>query len=101
MQATKHDLSHDSTKLDYQALVKTAGIAVALSKERVHEHLNKLYNFGLNGKRDLVSLELNSQWLCRAAEQLQVSAETYATLLGGLDRHELEIINKPEIEEEM
>jgi hypothetical protein len=94
MNKTQNDLSHDLAQLDYQALINTAKIGLGSTMESISQYLGKLRDIGLYGCLDTVALKLNSQWLCDEAQKLQIVGETLATLIGGLDRGTIEIINK-------
>ena len=89
MQITKNDLSHNSTKLDYMAMLRTAQIAFAHTRNEVERLVQKTHD--LNPHTDH---SLTCEWLLREAGQLAVAAEMVHTLEGGLEREELEVINK-------
>ncbi len=95
MDRTKHDLSFNSTSLDYMALLKTAEIAFALSKREVGRHMNTLSMYPLKS-----CFYLDAQWLEDEAKHLSIAAETLYTLREGLSREELKVVNKPEVKEE-
>ena len=99
MDLTQHDLSHNEVKLDYQALVKTAEIAVGRAKQELNRYSGKIDEaIGAYDKMfDGVSLRLNAQLLLNEAEYLCIACETLSALKGGLDREDVIIINKPEI----
>ena len=105
MKVTNHDLSYNSTKLDYQALLDTARIAYHNSVENVSRGLNRLRDYDFKAITDKtnssnIGIKSEAEFLASIANQLQIVAETYVTLKEGLKREELEVINKPEIEEE-
>lgn len=89
MNRTKHDLSYNSTKLDYQAMLATAESAFAQLREAAYRELSELQKYPLEG-----CFHLHAEWLERYAKQLTVVAETMYTLRGGLERQEVEIVNK-------
>jgi len=91
MKHTQNDLSHDSTKLDYQALVRTAGIAFSHSRNEIERLLHKTYDLNSH-----INHSLTSERIFDEASKLVVAAETLHTLEGGLSRSQLEIVNKPE-----
>ena len=91
MNRTKHDLSYNSTKLDYQALIDTANIAVGHCVEKVSHYLSEFH------KLDVKPTPSVTQWLEREGRYLAIANETLHTLREGLEREELEIINKPEV----
>ena len=93
---TKHDLSADVVKLDYEALVETAEIAFVETREAVSRYLDELREMEISN----VSRSMTANWLADEAKTLAVSAETYSTLVDGKTRSHVEIINKPKVEEE-
>ncbi len=98
MNLTKHDLSYDETKLDYQALVRTADIAFVHTRNEIERLLHRTHDIPTEGQP-----VINSHVCGRIndlAEQLAVSAETAHTLHEGLTRHRLKVINKPKVKEE-
>ena len=96
MDLTQHDLSSNEVKLDYQALIKTAEIAVGKAKQEVYRHHSKI-DEACFPKFDGVALKLNAQWLLDEAKYLCIACETLSALKGGLDREDVIIINKPEV----
>ncbi len=106
MQHDQHDLSADSVKLDYQAMLRTALIAVGRSKNACERELSAVQDYQIYyGNKaetqgyDDVKFASAALRLAEYAEQLSVAAATYTTLRGGLSRHEVIIVNKPEIAE--
>lgn len=99
MNETKHDLSFDSTKLDFQALVKTAAIAYSKSRYEIERELSELQHQFNTVDFESASFPLCAERLASAAKQLSVAASTYHTLLNAYNRHEITIINKPEVKE--
>ena len=95
MQVTKNDLSYDQTKLDYQAMLTTAEVAFAGLRENIRHHLDKLSEYPLTG-----CFYLTTGYIASDAKYLNIIAETLHTLREGLTRHELEVVNKPEVKEE-
>ena len=95
MKHTEHDLSYNSTKLDYQALLRTARIAFAHTRNELNRHLHQTHEF--NPIPDYAHL---ARLINEEAEQLVIAAETMHTLKEGLTREELEIVNKPKVKEE-
>lgn len=91
---TKHDLSFDKTKLDFDALMRTASIAYSNSRCEVERLLSELQNTFPEGYKS-AKFPLDGERLAKAAEQLAVAASTYHTLVNAMDRNEIEIINKP------
>lgn len=92
MNHTKNDLSYNSTKLDYMALIQTAESAYASLLTSINKHSGILWETSDNVKR-----YLEAGYLERDANQLVIIAETLSTLKEGLTREELIIVNKPEI----
>jgi len=90
MQQTQHDLSYDKTTLDYEALLATSQIAFHHCIEEISKYTNNLREF----PKPKFCYGLSAQWLAREANHLVTVAETMETLLGGLERSELVIINK-------
>ena len=99
MDLTQHDLSSNEVKLDYQALVWTAEIAVGKAKQEICRYYNKIDNACL--PFDGTALRLNAQWLLSEAKCFCIACETLSALKGGLDREDVTIINKPEIKLEV
>jgi hypothetical protein len=96
MQATKNDLSYNLTKLDYKALVQTSEIAYG-------QLLNTIYKeyCVLQGTSDNTKRWLEAGYLKNHAIQLAIVAETLSTLIEGLSREELIVVNKPEVIKEV
>ena len=92
MNYTKHDLSYNSTKLDYMALILTAESAYASLLTSINKRSSILWETSDNIKR-----YLEAKYLERDANQLVIIAETLSTLKEGLTREELIIVNKPVI----
>ena len=95
MNVTQNDLSFNSTKLDYKALLTTAEIAFAHSREEINRHLSSLYKYPLEG-----CFYLEAEHIEWEAKSLHIISETMYTLREGLTRQDLEIVNKPEVKEE-
>ena len=94
MQVTKNCLSYDQTELDYQAMLTTAEVAFTLLRESINRYLQKLNEYPLSECFYLTTAHLAGDAKC-----LNIVAETLHTLREGLDRYELRVVNKPEIEE--
>ena len=94
---TKNDLCGNHTKLDYQALLRVAAIAFGHSIEQIHQEYSILRQYPPCSNVELFS---HAEYLHKEAGKLAVIAETLATLQEGLDREELEIVNKPEVKGE-
>ena len=94
MQATMNDLSHNSTKLDYQAMLKTARIAFAHTRNELDKYLHQTHEI-----KPHLSYAHIARIIKEEADQLVIAAEVMDTLEGGLSREELEVVNKPEVKE--
>lgn len=92
MNITKNDLSFNSTKLDYKALVQTARIAYGQLLYTIFREYSLLQETQDNAKRWLEAGYLKSH-----SAQLAIVAETLSTLLEAESREELIVVNKPEI----
>ena len=92
MQNTKHDLSAGEVKLDYEALIRTAGIAYCAKKNAIGERLGELSDCDMKGEN--TSRYLTAHYLKQDAEALAIAAETYSTLLEGKKRDSVIIVNK-------
>ena len=91
MNATKNDLSYDSTSLDWQALEKSVTIAyssllneIRASSLKMH---NTLYHEGAADYQEAARM-------VSSAKQLVIVAETFHTVQGANCRRKLEIVNK-------
>jgi len=96
MDVTKNDLSYNSTKLDYQALVTTSKIAYGKLLISIYRQYRLLQETESNTKR-----YLEAKYLKDDAIQLVIVAETLSTLLEAESREELVIVNKPEVFKEV
>ena len=94
MDTTQNDLSHNHTKLDYQALLKCATIAFAHTRNEVEKYIHNTHSLDSD-----IHYSSDARRLLEEAKQMVIAAETMDTLKGGLTREELEIVNKPEIKE--
>ena len=94
MNKTQHDLSYNSTKLDYMALLRTSQIAFTHTRNELDRYLHQTYEL-----KPALSYDYLAGLIAQEAEQLVVAAETMHTLKEGLNREELEIVNKPEAKE--
>ena len=88
---TKHDLSANVVKIDYNALLETASIAFRLARDKVHKQLNELYDWNISN----TSRSLTANWLADEAKNLAIATETYSTLAEGKTRGVKELINIP------
>ena len=92
MNETMNDLSFDQTKLDYQAMLTTAEVAHSRCLGEIYRDYQELTRFPLTG-----CFYLSAQRLAVEAKYLVTISETLHTLREGLTRHELEVVNKPEV----
>jgi len=92
MQDTENDLSYDSTKLDYQAMLMTSKIAYSACLREIRKHHRDMTSF----KPPFIPY-LSARWLADEAKYLVIVAETMYTLEEGLSRSQLEVVNKPDV----
>ena len=97
MENTKHDLSYDEVKLDYEALIRTAEVAVGRTLENVNRYSSEVRTAW--DVKDWIGLSLSCERLEREAKWMNVAGETLSTLKNGLTRYNVIIVNKPEIKE--
>ena len=97
MTTSKHDLSFDSTKLDFEALTRTASVAYGATRRHIENELNELQHLLTHNEYARAMFPLTARQLAEDAERLAIAAETYHTLLNARHRNEIEIVNKPEI----
>jgi len=90
MEATKNDLSYNCAELDYDALITTARVAYSHSLREIYRQQQILQDTGSNTSR-----YLEAGWLLGEAKNLVVVAETLSTLLEGITRDNITLINKP------
>lgn len=96
MNVTKNDLSYNSTRLDYQALVTTAKVAYGQLLASIYKKYRTLQETESSTER-----YLEAKYLKDYAIQLVIVAETLSTLLEAESREELTIVNKPEVFKEV
>ena len=96
MNVTKNDLSYNSTRLDYQALVTTSKVAYSQLLSSIYKRYRVLQETESNTGR-----YLEAKYLKDDAIQLVIVAETLSTLLEAESREELVIVNKPEVFKEV
>lgn len=89
MEATKNDLSYDCAELDYDALITTARVAYFHSLNEIYRRQRILQCTDNNTER-----HLEAGWLLGEAKNLVIVAETLSTLLEGLKRTTIKIVNK-------
>lgn len=89
-----NDLSYNSTKLDYLAMLKTSKIAFAHTCNELDGYLHQTHQINPSLSYDHLARLIREE-----ANQLVIAAETMVTLEGGLSWEELEVVNKPVKEE--
>ena len=89
---TKNDLSFQEASLDYEAMIRCAKIAVYEVQGNLEDY-NKQLHEALS-KGDTTRLKLLPEWMEREVGKLSVCGETLASLLGGLDRAHITIVNR-------
>lgn len=92
MNHTENDLSYNSTKLDYLAMLKTSRIAFAHTRNELSGYLLQTHDI-----KPSLSYDYLARLIKEEADQLVIAAETMVTLEGGLYREELEIVHKLEV----
>ena len=97
---TRSDLCADEVSLDYQALLQTTQTAYSLGLKSIYKCYQELAS-------PVRFEDIRGTWSCIQAHALEaeckrfsVVAETLYALTEGLTRHELKIVNKPEVKEE-
>mgnify|MGYP003394029234 CR=1 FL=1 len=92
--STKNDLSGNEVKLDYEALVITANVAVGKCLDQLDSYSRKIRDaFCTGGNTDITTLSLTARYIRDEGKNLAICADTLATLLGGRDRDKVTIIN--------
>jgi len=89
---TKNDLSFQEASLDYEAMVRCAKIAVYEVQGNLEDYNKRLHE--AFAENDTSLLKLIPEWMEREVGKLAVCAETLATLVGGLDRAHVNIVNR-------
>jgi len=89
MDVTKNDLSYNEAKLDYRALLDTATIAFAHTRNEIERLVHRTHD--LNPHTNYASV---ARQLLDEAKRMAVAAETMHTLQEGLTRENILIINK-------
>jgi hypothetical protein len=91
MNNTKNDLCADLAKLDFEAMVFTANIAVGLLIESISGTISALRNARADNN---IRLYLEADDLKRDATALSICAATLTTLKEARTRERLEVVNK-------
>jgi hypothetical protein len=89
---TKNDLSFNQVKIDYAAMLDTASIAIGGQIWAIERNFGDFRN--ATEKGDLTLIHLSAQRLAEEAGKMAIVADMYAALKGGMEREEIEIINK-------
>ncbi len=92
-----HDLSAGVTRLSFELLIKTANIAVGMAKNACSEDIGALQTASFAS--NFTGMKYASRNLAQHAEALQVAADTLFVLMESKSRPEIEIIGKPEVQE--
>ena len=88
---TKNDLSANTVKLDYQALLYMAKVATGKCLETIGKQTDKIRS--AIDLAEVTQLSLQALWISDEANNLAICADTLAALLGGIDRENVEIVN--------
>ena len=89
---TKNELSFQKASLDYEAMIQGARIAVNKTQGSVENYNNRLHNALSEG--DTTLLRLLPNWMEEEIKKLAVCTETLASLIGGIDRAHVVIVNR-------
>ena len=89
---TQSDLSYNEAKVDFQALLVTATIAVREVRQQINRLDSQLQSDLFNN--DVTGIHLKAQWIGEYAQSLAKVADTYSVLLGAKDRDNLTIVNR-------
>jgi hypothetical protein len=92
MNNTKNDLSFNHAKLDLQALIFTAKVALGELVRNIDNYNRRLIECASYKEDDTVGIYLNAEWANDESKKLLKVAECLATLNGCLEREEIEII---------
>ena len=87
---TKNNLDAEEAKVDYEALVRTARIALYNTITNMERYLRNIQD-----PQDSTMMYMNASWAKREAEQLAVCADTLAVLVEGAKR-KIVLVNLPE-----
>ena len=95
MEATNNDLSYDLTKLDFEAMLKTASIARYRCTVEVERELALIHSDPQNSGMQPTSVTYQAaNRLALIAKQLAIVSETEYTLLQSQTRSRLRVINR-------
>lgn len=87
--STKNDLSAGVVTLDLDALRKTCAYAVENLKQECLDYIREL-DRGCE-KNDITLIYLSGERLSNVAKRLEIASDTYAAILGALDKEEIKI----------
>ena len=90
---TKNDLSADTVKLDYRALLKTAQFAYRELRDEIDRRLVSLREADAN--QDDTGRYLRAARLAKQAADLAIAADTLSALSAGRERSEKKLVNVP------
>jgi DNA-binding transcriptional ArsR family regulator len=100
MNNTKNDLCADVAKLDFEAMIFTANMAVGLLIESISRHLSEVREArvsevrkDMEGKNN-IRMYLRADDIRRDAVALSTCAATLATLNESRTREKLEVVNR-------
>lgn len=88
---TKHDLSSNEVKLDYNSLFKTAGFAYGALLQELRRYIDDLGC--IPQKESSAHYYLTAEYIADTATKLAIAVDTYYALKEGLDREQKEIVN--------
>lgn len=94
---TLNDLSFQQATLDYSALIRTAQIATVEAQSQIKDLDKRLHEALVSNDTSL--LRLIPEWMERELGRLTTASETLASLIGGLDRAHINIVNRDISEE--
>lgn len=93
MNSTKHDLSFNHTKLDFNALHLSVVYGYVELRNEIQRTIEKIVRLDIDRKNS--SYEANT--LKDLTRKFAIVSETLHTLDESLKREKLEVINKPEL----
>ena len=99
MRHTKCDLSHNRAVLDFDAMLKTAHVAVGSCIDHIAEYRGKICNAVTAAEVSIPtgvsSIYSHADYLLQEAQSLAVASEVLATLIGAQDRSEIVVLRGP------
>jgi len=94
MDVTQNDLCSNTASLDLVALRRSVGFALRAKLEEINQYYCAINNTMFSQEWGKCKLYLDSQYLKRSAEQLEIIAETFYTLNAAKDREVLKLVNE-------